>query len=254
LLPTNACLLQDKAGLSKTCGALDFNLGCSGYIYGLGLASGLIESGQAKYVLLITSDTYSKLIHEKDKSNKTIFGDGASVTLITSKPNEDCFRAYINNFVYGTDGSGFNFLIAKNRAMKRELERSFDVYNEYGEFVRNDDFLYMNGKEIFQFTAFEVPPLINKLLTDNSLIKEDIDMFIFHQANRYMLDFLRKRCQISEEKFFVSMEDVGNTVSSTIPIALKRAVNQKRIIPKNRVILAGFGVGLSIGATIIFFE
>ncbi len=254
LLPTTACILQNKAGLSKNCGALDFNLGCSGFVYGLGLAKGLVETGQAKNVLLVTAETYSKFINEKDKSNKTIFGDGASATLITSEPYDANFKASIDNFVYGTDGSGYENLIVKNSGIRHTNVVSTNIYNENGEFERNDDFLYMNGKEIFQFTAFEVPPLVNRLLTDNSLTIEDIDMFIFHQANEFMLDFVRKRCKIPNEKFFVSIKDVGNTVSSTIPIALKRAVDRKKIAAGDRVVLVGFGVGLSMGATIINFK
>jgi len=253
-LPTTACIIQDKAGLSKTCGALDFNLGCSGYIYGLGLAKGLVETGQAKNLLLITSETYTKLINKKDKTNKTIFGDAASVSLITSEPNDDYFKASLDKFVYGTDGSGFENLIVKNSGIKKHTKKSINNYDENGDYKSNDDFLYMNGKEIFQFTSFEVPLLINKTLIENSLEIEDVDMFVFHQANEFMLSFVRKRCKIPEEKFFVSIKDVGNTVSSSIPIALLRAINQKKIVSGNKVILAGFGVGLSLGATVITFE
>lgn len=253
LLPTTACVIQDKAGLPKTCGALDFNLGCSGYIYGLGLAKGLIESNQAKNILLITSETYSKLINNKDKSNKTIFGDAATVTLITSKPNERFLKSQIDNFEYGTDGSGSDYLIVKNSGIKKNNEISVDVYDENGSYVSNDDYLYMNGKEIFQFTAFEVPKLINRILENNNLEMKDINLFIFHQANQFMLDYIRKRCKINEDKFFISITDIGNTVSSTIPIALQRAFNDGKIKKGDKVILAGFGVGLSMGATIINF-
>lgn len=254
LLPTTACILQDKAGLPKSCGALDFNLGCSGYIYGLGLAKGLVESGQARNVLLVTADTYTKLINEKDKSNKTIFGDGASVSLITSEPKEVLFKASIQDFVYGTDGSGSEHLIVKNSGIKKHKELSADEFNETGDFLRNDDYLYMNGKEIFQFTAFQVPKLIKNVLQKNNLELTDVDMFVFHQANEFMLDFIRKRCDIPEDKFFISIKDVGNTVSSTIPIALKRAIEQNKIAANNKVILAGFGVGLSMGSVMINFN
>lgn len=254
LLPTTACIIQDKAGLPKSCGALDFNLGCSGYIYGLGLAKGLVESGQAKNVLLITAETYSKLINEKDKSNKTIFGDAATVSLITSEPNEISFKASLHKFVYGTDGSGYEHLIVRNSGMRSHNEQSEDEFSETGVFVKNDNFLYMNGKEIFQFTAFEIPKLIKKVLEENFIELDNIDMFVFHQANEFMLDFIRKRCLIPEEKFFISIKDVGNTVSSTIPIALRRAIKQNKIKANDKVILAGFGVGLSMGAAMIKFD
>ena len=252
LLPTTACILQNKANLPKSCGALDFNLGCSGYIYGLGLAKGLIESSQAKNVLLVTSETYSKFIHPKDKSNKTLFGDASSVTLVTSQPYENYFCAQIGYFVYGTDGSGYEHLIVRNRGMKGNKSEGKDQFDEEGNFIRNDDNLYMDGKAIFNFTAFEIPPLIDNVIKKHNLSIDDIDLFIFHQANAYMLDFVRKRCKIPKEKFHISMQDIGNTVSSTIPIALKRAMEDKTLnfCTKN-ILLAGFGVGLSMGAVVL---
>ena len=252
LLPTTACILQDKANLPKSCGALDFNLGCSGYIYGLGLAKGLVESGQAKNILLVTSETYSKFIHSKDKSNKTLFGDASSVTLVTSQPDENYFCAQIKHFAYGTDGSGYEHLIVRNGRMKGSKSEGKDQFDEEGYFVRNDDNLYMDGKAIFNFTAFEIPPLVDKVIKINNLSPGDIDLFVFHQANAYMLDFVRNRCKIPKEKFYISMQDIGNTVSSTIPIAIKRAIEDKTLNSSTQhILLAGFGVGLSMGAVIL---
>ncbi|MBJ2126452.1 3-oxoacyl-ACP synthase III family protein [Flavobacterium sp. IB48] len=251
LLPTTACIIQDKAGLSKKCGAIDVNLGCSGYIYGLGLAKGLVSTGQAKNVILLTSEMYSKIIHPKDKSNRTIFGDGATATLITSEPNNDFFSAKIKNFKYGTDGSGFDHLIVKNSGIKIDREKQKDFYDEEENFVSNDDYLYMNGKEIFNFTAFEVPKLVVETLETNCLSLSEIDMVIFHQANAFMLDFIRKRCGIDSDKFYVSMSDIGNTVSSTIPIALSRVIKENRFKTNQQVLLCGFGVGLSMAGVVI---
>ena len=251
LLPTTACLIQDKAGLPNSCGAIDVNLGCSGYIYGLGLAKGLISSGQVKNIIFITSETYSKLIHPLDKSNRTIFGDGASATLITSEPIYSDFKAKIGCFAYGTDGAGHKHLIVKNSGIKRQNDELSDIFDDDGKFVSNDNFLFMNGREIFNFTSFKVPPLISKTLELNNLNIEETSHFIFHQANAYMLNFVRKRCKIPESKFFISIEDVGNTVSSTIPIALRRYVDIN--IPKegDKILLSGFGVGLSMGGVVI---
>ena len=252
LLPTTACILQHKANLTKSCGALDFNLGCSGYIYGLGLAKGLVETGQAKNVLLVTSEKYSKFIHRKDKSNKTLFGDASAVTLVTSQPNKNYFKARIGDFVYGTDGSGYEYLIVRNGGMKNANSNGKDEYDEDGNFVKNDDYLFMNGNSIFNFTAFEIPPLIDKVIEKNNLNLNDINLFVFHQANKYMLNFVRSRCNIPAEKFYISLNDVGNTVSSTIPIALKRAIEDKTVNSCTpNILLAGFGVGLSMGAVII---
>lgn len=240
-LPTTACIVQHKLGISTSAGALDFNLGCSGYVYGLGLAKGLIESSSAKNVLLITSETYSKFIHPEDKSNKTIFGDAASATIISSE--SEGFD--IGNFVYGTDGSGAENLIVINGGLKNKSLTGKDVKNEENDFVRNDDYLYMNGREIFQFTSANVPSLIKQVLEKGNISTADVGLFIFHQANKYMLEFIRKKIGIPSENFFYFLENCGNTVSSTIPIALKEALNQKKINNNSVVLLAGFGVGYS---------
>lgn len=251
MLPTTACIIQNKANLSKNCGAIDINLGCSGYVYGLGLAKGLVSTGQAKNVVLITSEMYSKIIHPKDKSNRTIFGDGASATLITSQPNTEFFTAKIKNFKYGTDGSGYEHLIVKNSGVNTNRENQKDLYDEEDNFISNDDYLFMNGKEIFNFTAFEIPKLVLGTLEVNSTNLSEIAMVIFHQANAFMLDFIRKRCGIDADKFFVSMSDIGNTVSSTIPIALSRAIKEKNLQLNQQLLLCGFGVGLSMGGVVI---
>ena len=239
-LPTTACILQDKLQLPTTCGALDFNLGCSGFVYGLSLAKGLIAGKMANNVLLITSETYSKFIHPKDKSNKTIFGDAAAATLISSE--NGLFE--IGDFVFGTDGAGAENLIVKNGSMLFPKVENEDIIDEYGN-VRNDNNLYMNGSEIFSFTSESVPELTSSILEkiDNKL--EDIDLFIFHQANKYMLNHLRKKIGIPEERFYISMKESGNTVSSTIPIALRNAMDDGKTTGCENIILSGFGVGYS---------
>lgn len=250
-LPTTACILQDKSRLSKSCGAIDFNLGCSGYIYGLGLAKGLIESGQANNIVFVTSETYTKHIHKDDKSNRTIFGDGASATLITSKPNKKFYMGKILNFKYGTDGSGYDKLIIRNSGSHYKRTTCIDIFDEDGNFLSNDNYIYMNGREIFNFTAFSVPPLIDDILKVNDLTIQQTSMFIFHQANSYMLDFVRNRCKIPKEKFYISIQDVGNTVSSTIPIAFKRYIDETELADGDKILLSGFGVGLSMGGVVI---
>lgn len=244
-LPTTACIVQNRLGLPTTIGALDFNLGCSGYVYGLSLAKGLIATEAAKNVLLITSETYTKHIHPNDKSNKTIFGDAAAATLVSAN---DGF-AEIGQFQFGTDGSGADYLIIKNGAMRHQTMDGVDVFNEVGDFDHNDNHLYMNGKEIFSFTASAVPVLVGQTIEKNGLDTSQIDLYVFHQANRYMLNFIRKKIGISEERFFVEIENYGNTVSSTIPIALYHAQRKGRV--SGNILLAGFGVGLSWAGCII---
>ena len=253
-LPATACIVQDKTGLQKSCGAIDISLGCSGYVYGLGFAKGLILSGQAKNVVFITAETLSKTLHPDDKSNRALFGDAATATLITSQPDKNRFCAEIKNFKYGTDGSGHDKLIIKNSSTHSNKNQNESVYDEEGNFISNDDFLFMNGGEIFNFTAFEVPKLISETLKANSLEIDEVAMSVFHQANSYMLDFIRKRCLISKEKMYIDMKDVGNTSSSTIPIAICRLLEQKRINKSDQLLLSGFGVGLSMAGVVIKTE
>ena len=243
-LPTTACVLQDRLGLKTTTGALDFNLGCSGFVYGLSLAKGLIKGGMAKNVLLITSETYSKFIHSKDKSNKTIFGDAAAATLISSE-NGFC---EIGEFIFGTDGSGYENLIVKEGGMRFPFTNiNEDIVDDYGN-VHNDKNLYMNGPEIFNFTGEFVPKLTKSILEKADLEMNDIDLFIFHQANKYMLNYLRKKIRIPKEKFYIGMEHCGNTVSSTIPIALSDYLKINKENDLKNVVLEGFGVGYSWAA------
>lgn len=244
-LPTSACIIQEKLGLPTSVGAFDFNLGCSGFVYGLGIAKGFIASGQAKNVLLITSETYSKFIHPKDKSNKTIFGDAAAATLISTEG-----FAEILNMEYGTDGKGAENLIVKNGGLRNFNKKSKEVFDEYGN-IHSDNHLYMNGSEIFTFTLTAVPKLIQNTLIKNNIDSSNINLYIFHQANKFMLDSLRKKIKIEEEKFYLYLENCGNTVSSTIPIALYHANKDGNLVKNQNVLLAGFGVGYSWAGTIL---
>lgn len=248
-LPTTACILQSKLNLKTTVGALDINLGCSGFVYGLSLAKGLICGSMAKNVLLITSETYSKFIHPKDKSNKAIFGDAAAATLVSIEKG----ICSIGDFVFGTDGRGAENLIVRNGGVRNFLTKGTDYTDEYGN-VRNDDNLYMNGSEIFNFTSEAIPCLTQSILKKSNLNIESVDLFIFHQANKYMLNHLRKKIGIPENKFFISMEHCGNTVSSTIPIALYDAITQGKFGTIKNCIIEGFGVGYSWAACNLIIE
>jgi 3-oxoacyl-[acyl-carrier-protein] synthase-3 len=248
-LPTSACLLQERLGLSTNTGALDFNLGCSGYIYGLSLAKGLIHSKTAENVLFLTGETYSKFIHPKDKSNKTLFGDAASATLISAKDG----LAKIGDFCLGTDGRGAENLIVRNGAFRNRHNPGRDIFDEDQVFIRNDDYLYMNGNEIFNFTLRAIPVLVEETLSRHKLNIADINLFVFHQANGYMLNFMRKKIGIPEDKFYINLANTGNTVSATIPIAIKNAMDEEKIKPNDKVLIAGFGVGYSYGATVLQF-
>jgi 3-oxoacyl-[acyl-carrier-protein] synthase-3 len=245
-LPTSACILQDRLGLKTTVGAFDFNLGCSGFVYGLAIAKGLICSDIAKKVLLITSETYTKHLHKLDKGNRSIFGDGAAATLVSAS-NED----KIHNFALGTDGSGSENLIIKNGGLRSLYNPDSVDWIDDADNLRNDNNLFMNGPEIFTFTIEAVPTLIEEVLTKNDMKLEEVDYFVFHQANQYMLQYLRDMIGIPEDKFYINLLNTGNTVSATIPIALREAMDNNKIKTGDKVLIAGFGVGYSYGATII---
>lgn len=237
-LPTTACILQNQLGLRSDIGALDYNLGCSGFTYGVGLAKGLINSGQAKNVLLVTAETYSKYLHPKDRSNRAIFGDAAAATLISFSEEER-----IGTFLYGTDGAGYDKLIVRNGASRfpYNAQENEIVYGSDNVYTHNH--LYMNGPEVFDFTNTVIPNFTKEILSKNNLVIEGINQFVFHQANAFMLNFMRKRLKICPERFFVDIEDGGNTVSCTIPIALKKY--SQRVKGMENIIIVGFGVGLS---------
>jgi len=248
-LPTTACLMQDRLGIPTTAGALDFNLGCSGYIYGLGLAKGLVETGQARRVLLITAETYSKHIHPQDRSVRTLFGDAASATLIDAVEAESEF---LGPFVYGTDGRGGANLMVPTGGMRnpRTEASAVAILDENGS-TRSQDNLYMNGPEIFRFTLDAVPPLVKQTLEKAQLTPEQVDHFLFHQANSYMLSHLRKKAKIPKEKFPEFLDFCGNTVSSTIPIALTEMNSKGQLQANQMLMLVGFGVGYSWGSCML---
>lgn len=239
-LPTTACLVQEKSGLSTNCAAIDINQGCSGYVYGLSIAKGLIATGEYRNIILVTAETYSKYINEHDKGNISLFGDAATATLISAEVPG--FK--IGKFTLGTDGRGKNNLILKNGGSK------FGVSKDKPS---SDDYLYMNGSEIFNFTSKNIPPLVQENLKKNDFNLTDLNYFIFHQANTFMLNFLRKRIGIPENRFLLEMENYGNTVSSTIPIVLKANFENLSCLD-TKIMLVGFGVGYSWGATVIQFK
>ena len=247
-LPSTACILQHKLGIPTTAGAFDYNLGCSGCVYGMAVAKGLIAAGIAKNVLLLTAETYNKYLHPSDKSNRSIFGDGAAACLIST----DGF-AEIGDFSVGTDGSGAEKLIVRTGAARCKQPTGLSCVDDEGH-TRYDDYLYMDGGGIFNFTLDAVPAMMKDILAKNNIQSDDVDYYVFHQANKFMLNTIRKVCALPKDKFHVNLEAVGNTVSSTVLIALKQCLENGIIHSGMRVMIAGFGVGLSWGGTILNFE
>ena len=247
-LPSTACILQDKLGIPTSAGAFDYNLGCSGCIYGMAMAKGLIAAGIAKNVLLLTAETYNKHLHPTDKSNRSIFGDGAAACLIST----DGF-AEIGEFVLGTDGSGANNLIVKTGAARQKEATGKFMEDDEGH-IWYDDYLYMNGGAIFNFTLDAVPAMMTQILEKNGMQKAHVDYYVFHQANKFMLNTIRKVCVLPKDRFYVNLSETGNTVSSTILIGLKECLDKHIIASGMNVMIAGFGVGLSWGGTMLKFQ
>lgn len=247
-LPSTACVLQDRLGIPTSAGAFDYNLGCSGCIYGMAMAKGLIAAGLASNVLLLTAETYTKYLHPLDKSNRTIFGDAAAACLISGVEG----FAEIGDFVLGTDGSGASNLMVRSGAARQPEKTARESVDDDGH-VNREDYLYMNGSAIFNFTLETVPPLMKSLLAKSGIEKADVDYYVFHQANKYMLNTIRKVCGIPADRFYMDLEDTGNTVSSTILIGLKECLRAGKILPGMEVMACGFGVGLSYGVCMLHF-
>jgi 3-oxoacyl-[acyl-carrier-protein] synthase-3 len=251
LLPSTACLVQHRLGLSKSVGALDINLGCSGYVYGLSLAAGLIATGQARNVLLLTADTYSKHMEPSDLNVRAIFGDGAACTLLEARSQgPEGGGDWIGPFVFGTDGGGAEDLILR-RGGTRGVAGMAVASADAGSSTTAPPALTMNGPAVFSFALREVPLAVTRLLACAGIGLDAVDMFVFHQANGFMLEHLRTKIGIPQHKFAYALEDCGNTTSSSIPIALARLAAEGRIRQGERLMLVGFGVGYSWAASLM---
>jgi 3-oxoacyl-[acyl-carrier-protein] synthase III len=235
VLPTTACLMQQRLGLRTSIGALDFNLGCSGFVYGLSLADGLIRAGSARRVLLVTAETYSKYIDPTDRSLRTIFGDGAAATLVEASKEQS-----LGSFIFGTDGRGADTLLVAGGGT-RPAAKAIQPRKR----KRWPSSLYMDGPELVKFTLEVVPPLIDRLLGDSHWTRESVDMYLMHQATAFMLDHLRERLKLDAEVTPEALKECGNTVSSTIPILMNDLRTSGRLKPGKHSLLIGFGVGLS---------
>ena len=234
-LPTTSCLIQDRLGLPTRCGALDFNLGCSGYVYGLAMADGLIQSGAAKKILLLTAETYSKFIDDDDRSLRTIFGDAAAATLVRAGQERSLW-----GFQFGSDGSGGDMLLVDQGGARDGDDAIRPRHRK-----RWKSRLYMDGPSLINFTVEAIPRLVDEILEANQLSADQIDKFLMHQATWKMLDQLRSRMGVAQQRVPIELADVGNTVSCTIPILIERLRKRGELSSESVNMLVGFGVGLS---------
>lgn len=234
LIPGPEYILHKELNLPSNCKAISYNSGCSGYLYGLNLAYAYIYSCQANKILLITSETYSKHISSNDIGNRSIFGDGATASIIS---NQNLGLSYkFNNFLFYSDGNGFDKII--NRGSALGSNSSFQRFE-------------MIGSDVYLFASTIVVDLIKEYFDKNRIEKDSIDLFVFHQASKLVLDSLQKKLKIPDHKFLRDIENVGNTVSNTIPISLSNYFSTNTSSKPNRILICGFGVGLSIGITIL---
>ncbi len=231
-LPTTSCLMQQRLGLSTDCGALDFNLGCSGYVYGLSLADGLIKSGAAKRVLFVTAETYTKYIDRNDRSLRTIFGDGAAASLIEASDTPS-----LQHFKFGTDGSGADMLLLTKSGPRQPMPPR----NRH----RWDSDLYMDGPSLISFTVDAIPGLVDDILGKAGIDKSDVSYFLMHQATYKMLSELAQRINVPQDQVPIRLSHVGNTVSSTLPILIQQMRESGDLQAGMQNLLVGFGVGLS---------
>lgn len=246
-LPTTACTIQTRLGLSKHITVIDVNLGCNGFVAGLSLAKAVIIAGQAKNVLLLTGETYSKYMHERDKSNRTIFGDGAAATLVSTEG-----IAEVGEFVIGTDGTGAENLIVKTGGARHPQPAGDLKFDDFGN-PRSSDNLYMDGPAILNYSLDSIPQLVEDVLEKNHVTMDDIDLHVYHQANTFLANLERRKLRIPEEKYYCNIENFGNTVSSTIPIALCEAMKEGRIKQGSKVLSVAQGLGYTWGGMVLFF-
>lgn len=249
--PTTACVMQSDLELSESCGAIDVLHGCTGFIYGLSLAKALISSKQFNNVLIITADTPSKVVHPEDIDLRVIFSDAGAATLVSNKKSKGFLNWKIGDFIFGTDGKGEKNLFVDRSATKNAADIEWLEQHKHIPGGLRRGRMFMNSPQIFLFALRKVPILINQVLEKNNYDSNNIDYYVLHQANGQMLEFIRKRLKIPQEKFFMNIENIGNTVSATIPIALKDMMDENLIKKGNHLFLGGFGIGYSWGGTII---
>lgn len=233
-LPTTACLMQERLGLRQSAGAMDYNLGCSGFVYGLALADGLIRVG-VRRVLLITAETYTRFIDRADRSLRTIFGDGAAATLV-----EAAGEPTLNGFQFGTDGRGADTLLVTAGGCRPPAAAHQPRHRK-----RWNSDLYMDGPSLMNFTVGAIPQLVDDIVRVAQISPDQISYYIMHQATLKMLQQLQERLELPADKIPLALADCGNTVSSTIPILIERMRQDRRLVPGITNLLIGFGVGWS---------
>lgn len=248
--PASACIIHKELGLLPECGGADLSHGCSAYPYAVQMARGLVEMEGLKNVLILTSYTLTKDIHPKDKASRFLFGDGAAASLVQASPKSGIYKCH-----FGTESRGWNKIIKRDGNERHPISDAslIEHSDEYGNTTTNEK-MFMDGTGVFLFAIRRVPEFVHQLLKKNQMSLDDIDLFVFHQANLFMIDVIVEKLGIPPSKVFNNMHKVGNTVGATIPIALADAQSQGKLIPGSKVLIAGFGVGFALSGTIFIVD
>jgi 3-oxoacyl-[acyl-carrier-protein] synthase-3 len=247
IMPSNAFLVHKHFKFNSRVWAFDYNLACSGYVYGISIARGMIMSGMGKKVLLVNADTYSKYIHPEDRSTSVLFGDGAAASIISERESDG-----IMDILLASSGEEFDsFYIPAGGCRIPLSEITKELVFDHSGNPRTLENIHMNGFAVWKFISRTVPEQIVNILDKNNLALEDIKLFVFHQASKLTLDSLIKSLNIDSNKVYLNLDKVGNTVSASIPIALKFAEIDGKLNKGDLVLISGFGVGLSWGSIII---
>ena len=248
IMPSNSFLLHKHFGLKDEIFAYDFNHACTGYIYCLAMANAFVKAGMAREILLVNADTYSKYINPKDRSTRVLFGDGAAATIV----KESGRKKGIIDIDLGSSGSGYNkfWIPAGGLRSPKSRSTSIEIEDDRGN-IRTQNDIEMDGFGVWSFINSVVPKQVERLLKRNNVEKTDIDQFIFHQASKMTLKSIMRLMKLKEEQVFINIHNIGNTVSASIPIALRDAIDQGKIDNGSTLILSGFGVGLSYGAILM---
>lgn len=244
IMPSNAFLIQKEFGFKNAAVVFDYNLACSGYVYGLTLASSFIKTDIAKNILVITADTYSKLLKTDDRATQMLFGDGATASWISAGENHDLkpMISSFEDFQFSTEGSGWDKFIVKSGGFRQPLSKS-------GEPDFNDK-IFMNGIQVVNFVNHHVVKHMSDFMKKHEMTVDQVDQFFVHQASLMAIESIAKKLKISEDKIFTNIKTVGNTVSSSLPILIKDYFSQNNLADGSRVFICGFGVGFSTGSII----
>lgn len=250
VLPPNSTLLHGRLKMPNNVMAFDITHACSGFMYGLGIAKALVASGSANKVLLVTADTYSKLIHPEDRSIRPLFGDGAAATVISAGNP----KLIVLDMSFNTAGKQADRFIVKSGGCRqpRSIDGALATVDQSGR-INSPDHIHMDGLGVLSFFNNAVPAAVREILSKNSKTLDDVSLFVFHQASRLALQGIAKSLGIPKEKCVDDMEDTGNLVSSSVPVAMARVMERSGVPKGGLVLLGGFGVGLSWSIALVEF-